>query len=74
MADCDKISGCLFFGGRMANMPALSDMLRNRYCRGNFMGCARYIVCTANGKAAVPVDLFPNQNDKVAALLAKPST
>ena len=53
-------------------MPALSDTFRARYCKGNFMICARHVVCLAKGKDAVPMDLYPNQQEKVAVLLAKP--
>jgi hypothetical protein len=59
MADCEKTSGCLFFNDKLANMPSLAAMMKERYCKGDFSKCARYIVCTALGKEKVPEDLFP---------------
>ncbi len=70
MPDCEKLAGCLFFNGQLAQMPVLSDRLRTQYCHGDFTVCARYVVCQARGRDAVPGDLFPNQLEKVAALLA----
>jgi hypothetical protein len=71
MPDCEKLEGCPFFNGRLAQMPALSDMVRKHYCHGDYVACARYIVSRAKGRDAVPADLFPNQKEKVPALLAR---
>ena len=61
MADCECLKGCPFFNDRMAAKPATSEMYKNAYCRGSNVQCARYVVFSALGKDAVPLDLFPNQ-------------
>jgi hypothetical protein len=64
MADCECLKGCPFFNDKMASRPATSEMYKNAYCRGSNVQCARYIVFSALGREAVPVDLFPNQVDR----------
>lgn len=59
MADCEKIQGCLFFNDKLSSMPALAETIKERYCKGDYSKCARYIVCNAIGKERVPEDLFP---------------
>lgn len=69
MADCECLSRCPFFLDRMANMPALADMMKESYCQGDFLSCARYQVFKALGPAQVPADLFPNMMEEAQALL-----
>jgi hypothetical protein len=68
MADCEKLTKCLFFTGQMANMPAVSDLMRSTYCLGDKSKCARYIV-SKSGKP-VPEDLFPNDWSRAKRLAA----
>ena len=63
MADCECLPKCLFFNDQMANMPAISEMFKKKYCNGDFSQCARYMVFKAVGKEKVPNDLFPNNTD-----------
>jgi hypothetical protein len=70
MADCECLSKCPFFNDKMANMPSMAKIMKNRYCKGDYGTCARYQVFKALGREAVPADLFPNQPDKVEQLLA----
>jgi hypothetical protein len=70
MADCECLGGCIFFNDRMANMPALADVMKKKYCKGDFANCARFMVFKKFGKTAVPLDLFPNQADRAKALMA----
>lgn len=71
MPDCELLSNCIFFNDRMAEMPSTSNIIKFMYCNDNFTGCARYIVRKSAGSAAVPQDLFPNQNDRAKEILAK---
>lgn len=64
MADCELVSGCIFFNDMMSNMPSTSSVFKLMYCNDNFTGCARYVVRSEMGKEAVPADLFPNQIDR----------
>ncbi len=70
MPDCEMISKCLFFNDKMANMPSTANMLKKKYCKGDFTKCARYVVCKALGREKVPADLTPSQMDKAKLLLA----
>ena len=66
---CECINQCPFFNDRMANMPAMAEIYKKRYCEGDFQECARYMVFKALGKPAVPSDLFPNQKEKALKIL-----
>jgi hypothetical protein len=70
MPDCVCLPKCPFFNDRMAEMPALAKSMKKKYCQGDFAACARYMVFSRKGREAVPSDLFPNQTDRVAAILA----
>jgi hypothetical protein len=54
----------------MADMPALSDLFKKRYCRDDNRQCARYIVFKGLGRASVPPDLYPNQVERAGSLVA----
>jgi hypothetical protein len=71
MADCECLAGCPFFGDRMANMPAIAESFKRRYCRGDNASCARYKVFKALGRERVPADLFPNEGDRAEKLIAQ---
>jgi hypothetical protein len=70
MAECEVLSGCVFFNDKMANMPGTSAGFKRQYCQGDNSTCARYMVLKALGKAKVPVDLFPNQEDRAREIIA----
>lgn len=69
MADCEMIKGCPFFHEKMPDMPAMANMIKRRYCLGDFSGCARYMVVQARGRGTVPGDLYPNQQDRARKLI-----
>jgi hypothetical protein len=68
--ECECLSGCPFFNDRMASKPALGNLMKKRYCQGDFMSCARHRIFLARGKEAVPGDLFPNQGDRADQILS----
>jgi len=70
MPQCPSLPKCIFFNDKMANRPATAAMMKKNYCEGDNSNCARWLVCQAKGGPAVPTDLFPNEREKVAALLA----
>ncbi len=70
MPDCKNLPGCPFFNDRMQNMPGVAASYKKRFCQGDSAECARFVVCEALGKAAVPADLFPNQIDRARSLVA----
>ena len=69
MSECESRGTCPFFNDKMANMPAMKDLYKNRYCRGDFNSCARYMVSKSKGKGQVPIDLFPHNRGRAAMLM-----
>jgi len=70
MADCECLPNCAFFYDKMENMPSMSNILKQRYCQGDWAMCARHQVFEALGREFVPSDLFPNQAERVAGVIA----
>lgn len=70
MGDCECLPKCAFFHDKMENMPSMSEILKARYCQGDWAECARHQVFARLGREGVPGDLFPNQQDRVADLLS----
>jgi hypothetical protein len=70
MPDCPSLPRCPFFNDHMANRPATTEMMKKKYCLSDNSLCARWMVCSKKGKDAVPADLFPNQTDRIQAILA----
>ncbi|MDP2806985.1 MAG: hypothetical protein Q8O74_02470 [bacterium] len=61
MPDCECLAACPFFNDKMADMPSMAGIYKNKYCKGDFLTCARHMVYKKLGRNAVPIDLFPNQ-------------
>jgi hypothetical protein len=68
MADCAMTPNCLFFNDKMAHMPSTAEMMKRKYCRGDYTNCARFIVLEALGKEGVPADLAPNETEMAKQL------
>jgi hypothetical protein len=51
-------------------MPSTSELLKQRYCRGTYDRCARWVVRDKLGKEKVPLDLFPHETARAPAMLA----
>ena len=71
MTDCECLSGCPFFNDKMASMPTMAEMYKQKYCKTDSRGCARFVVFKQLGKAAVPADLYPNDMDRANEVLAQ---
>lgn len=69
MADCERLQTCIFFTGRMENMPSVADLMKDSFCFGDKTQCARYQVAIAG--LPIPSDLFPNDLERVHDLLHK---
>jgi hypothetical protein len=67
--DCEIIETCIFFNDKMQDMPAMADIFKKNYCRGDNTECARYVVYAAIGRENVPQDLFPNQHARAKEIL-----
>jgi hypothetical protein len=71
MAKCECLEGCIFFNDKMKERPAMGQLYKKEFCLGGDNAhCARYMVRTALGRDRVPVDLYPNQIDRAAQLIA----
>lgn len=70
MAECECLSKCLFFNDKMADMPAMAESMKRRYCMGDSTQCARHMVLVAKGRENVPADLFPNNIERANKILA----
>ncbi|MBN2755314.1 MAG: hypothetical protein JXR81_10715 [Candidatus Goldbacteria bacterium] len=71
MADCECLEKCPFFNDKMVNLPATAEIYKKKFCRGDFEGCARYIIFKKLGKEKVPADLLPNQADRAQVIIAQ---
>jgi len=71
MSDCVCLEGCPFFNDKMANMPSMAEILKQRYCRNDWQDCARHKVFEEFGRDAVPGDLFPNEVERSEQILAE---
>ena len=70
MTECDFTGGCPFFNGTMKEHPAMSNILRKKYCLGGEKeNCARFLVRNAIGSEKVPIDLYPNQFEKARIVI-----
>ena len=69
MVKCKNLKDCPFFNDKMANMPGTSKLYKLRYCNSEYTKCARYIMADIVGGNEVPIDLFPNQHERVNKLL-----
>jgi len=70
MAECECLAGCPFFNDKMKGLESVREMMKHRYCLGNKLQCARYMVFKALGKPLVPTDLIPNEVDRARQIIA----
>lgn len=69
MADCSLINQCPFFNDKMESMPTMLTLLKWRYCKNRYTSCARYMVFSTFGREKVPLDLFPNDQNKAQSII-----
>lgn len=67
--DCPHIDRCPFFNDRLKDMPSMSNIYKRNYCKKEYERCARFRVSAAIGKENVPLDLFPNQDEKAEKII-----
>jgi hypothetical protein len=70
MPDCEKLKICPFFTDKMLAMPSVSNLMKQTYCLGDKMQCARYQVGLAG--ISVPRDLLPNDLERAREILRGP--
>lgn len=64
--NCELLDECPFFNGLSS---VAVNALKEVYCHGNPMICARRQLANAVGRNRVPVDLKPNHNHLVRDLI-----
>jgi hypothetical protein len=70
MADCKLLAGCPFFNDQMQGLETTKELMKQRYCRDDYSGCARFMVFSALGRPKVPADLTPNQVDRAKQIIS----
>lgn len=70
MNRCGFLDECTFFNETMKEMLGVADVLKSRYCFGEFHRCARLKVCNAFGDDAVPPELSPHDHERAQKILA----
>jgi len=70
MANCECMGGCPFFNDKMKDTEGLGAIYKKKYCLGDKLQCARYMVFKKLGKPSVPVTLYPNQHDQAKQILS----
>ena len=71
MSECELISTCPFFNGKLQGNAARIEDLKQKYCRSNNLNCARYMVANALGRDYMPPDLFPDQKERAYTLIVE---
>jgi len=69
MNECKNLKNCPFFNDKMVKMPATAKLFKARYCNSNFNECARFVMANLVEGNEVPLDLFPNQHERVNKLI-----
>lgn len=71
MQECELISTCPFYNGRLKGDDEQINIMKERYCQKNNLNCARYMIFMALGKESVPKELFPHQKDLAYEVISK---
>lgn len=61
MHECEILPDCTYFANHMFNVPATEEMIKNEYCRGNHLHCARYLILKILNNPDIPLRLRPDQ-------------
>jgi hypothetical protein len=72
MPDCECLKDCPYFKTDiLKEVEAMAEMRRQKYCKGDYSVCARYMVFKALGKVNVPLDLLPSEVQRAEKLINK---
>ena len=69
---CKELETCSFFNEVIKDMPATAEMMKRRFCFGDFESCARVMVFRASGAGSVPRDLAPNDRQRADKIISEP--
>ncbi len=60
MAACEYGSSCYFLNKMVVDMAPAAEMVKDKYCDGDFGECARFKVSKSRGIDYVPENLSPD--------------
>ena len=66
---CELLSTCIFFNDKMSHMPVTAELMKQQYCRGDYVKCCRYQVYKSLGRDGVPGDLLPSSTERCQSIL-----
>jgi len=69
MSDCECLQKCAFFNDKVDKLPALSNILKRDFCRGDKNKCARYLLFSRLGPQSVPNYLYPTDKKQAKKIL-----
>ncbi|MFH1061991.1 MAG: hypothetical protein V1747_03795 [Candidatus Omnitrophota bacterium] len=69
MANCELLGGCLFFNDKMSATPGTAEIYKRRYCQEDNSKCARFLIASTLGRDKVPLNLYPNQIERVKKII-----
>ncbi len=69
--ECEITDKCPFFIDELAERPGIAVMYKKKYCNGNYVECARYLVIKELGLENAPSDLYPNMLRRADEIIAE---
>lgn len=70
MPECELLKDCLISNNGMSPESGFGAVYMRRYCQGDSMKCARYMVASVLGQEEVPEELFPNMGPLARSMIA----
>ncbi len=68
---CEKLDNCPFYQEKLPIESGLGAIYRKNYCESDKTKCARFTVATTLGPQYVPIDLYPNMNERANQIIAE---
>jgi hypothetical protein len=62
MSYCEILDSCYFYKHELSGIPCTYKHMVDKYCRGDYKKCARFIYAKAHGRNNVPLEMFPNDS------------
>ena len=71
MGECEFIQTCPFFHDKLETRAEEVESMKEKYCKGNNLNCARYMVVTSLGAEKMLPDLYPNEKERAYIHIAE---
>ena len=82
MTICERAERCVFFSGRMKDMPGTAAIFQRNYCKKDYSRCARHQIMSAAARTDTSLDdasmgvigrtmetLLPNQEERARSMI-----